>query len=340
MDKRVIFAVAGSGKTSHIINGLTENSRALIITYTDKNTLNLKERVFQKFGCIPLGIKIYTYYRFLYSFCFKPILGHDILTKGITWDLPPRFAKKTSMKYYLSKCGRLYGNRISKLLEETNSITELIERIEKYFDQMYIDEVQDFAGNDFNLICRLVKANIEQLLVGDFFQHTFDTSRDGNVNSSLHNDYAKYQEKFTKAGFELDATILSHSYRCSPVICEFVSEQIGVDIQSHRTDDTNIEFVESAERANQLFESSDIVKLFYQSSNKYIGFTENWGATKGLDCYSDVCVVLNPNTLKHYQDASLQKLPPQTKNKLYVACTRAKGNLYFVPEAMYKHHKR
>ena len=38
MDKRVILAVAGSGKSSTIIDKLDENIRALIVTYTDLNT--------------------------------------------------------------------------------------------------------------------------------------------------------------------------------------------------------------------------------------------------------------------------------------------------------------
>jgi DNA helicase-2/ATP-dependent DNA helicase PcrA len=340
MDKRVVFAVAGSGKTQLIISGLTEQSRALIITYTEKNTANLKSRVLQKFGYIPTGIRIYTYYKFLYSFCFKPILGHRIKSKGITWDnKPPKFAKQTSIKYFMDKSYRLYGNRISKLLMAEGAVPELISRIEKYFDHVYIDEVQDFAGNDFNLLSELANAEVHQLLVGDFFQHTFDTSRDGNVNVKLHDDYAKYQEKLQKSGFTVDVEHLSHSYRCSPQVCEFVTEQIGIELGSHRGDETLVYYVECKKQAKQLYENSSTVKLFYQASNRYPGFTENWGATKGEDCYEDVCIVLNPNTLKYFLDNDLSNLKAQTKNKLYVACTRAKGNLYFVSETLYKSYK-
>ncbi|MDR5857980.1 DNA helicase UvrD [Halomonas eurihalina] len=340
MDKRVIFSVAGSGKTSYIIDGLEESSRALVVTYTDKNALNLRVRVFRKFGYIPAGIKIYTYYRFLYSFCCKPILGHEIPSKGITWELPPRFAKKTSIEHYVDASRRLYGNRIAKLLDVAGVFPELIERIEKYFDYIYIDEVQDFAGNDFNLLCRLAEADVQQLLVGDFFQHTFDTSRDGNVNGNLHDDYSTYKAKFVEAGFVVDSDLLSHSYRCSPTVCAFVSENLGIDIQSHRADETEVTLIECREHANRIFNCCETVKLFYQASNRYDGFTENWGATKGQNCYEDVCVVLNPSTFKLFQESALKKLAPQTKNKLYVACTRANRHLFFVPEAMYKQHRK
>ena len=33
--------------------------------------------------------------------------------------------------------------------------------IEKYFDSIFIDEIQDFAGHDFNLLKSLAKVNCE-----------------------------------------------------------------------------------------------------------------------------------------------------------------------------------
>ena len=55
MDKRVVFAVAGSGKSSEIINRIEVDSRALVVTYTEQNTKQLKRRIIQKFGFIPEG---------------------------------------------------------------------------------------------------------------------------------------------------------------------------------------------------------------------------------------------------------------------------------------------
>lgn len=343
MDKRVVFAVAGSGKTSHIIDSLTVDSRALILTYTEKNLVNLKQRVLHKFGELPKGIKIHSYFQFLYSFCVRPLLGHKLKTKGINWQVPPTFTmrlKRDNINFYVDPNKRLYSNRIAKLLEQANVIDEVVERLEKYFDYLYVDEVQDFGGHDFNFLTQIAVANINQLLVGDFYQHTFDTSRDGNVNKTLHDDFIKYKTKFAKAGVVVDENLLSHSYRCSSSICDFVTQSLLINIFSHRQDVTNVEFVECEIHATKLFECPDTVKLFYQSSNKYKGFTENWGATKGEDCYHDVCVVFNPTTLKHYNNGNLSQLAAQTKNKLYVACTRAKNNLYFVPEKLFKKFKK
>lgn len=343
MDKRVVFAVAGSGKTSSIIDSLTADSRCLIVTYTENNTRHLKNRVIDKFGEIPVGIRIYSYFTFLYSFCFRPLCGYELKTKGINFNFPlPEYAqrsKKDTRDHYIDKSGRLYANRIAKRLIEFDVVPDLIQRIEKFYGSVFIDEVQDFAANDFNLICALAKANLEIRLVGDFFQHTFDTSRDGNTQKSLHDCFDKYCEKLKKSGFDIDLTSLSNSYRCSPSVCAFVSENLGIEILSHREDEVVVGYVDNIAEIDSIFNNDSVVKLFYQKSDSYAGNTANWGNTKGLDHFQDVCVVLNPTTLKAFDNANLDQLNPTTKNKLYVACTRAKGNLYFVSEKSLKKYQ-
>ena len=59
------------------------------------------------------------------------------------------------------------------------------------------------------------------LFVGDFYQHTFDTSRDGATNSTLFNSKAKYESRFTAKGFICDNTSLVNSWRCSKNVCQF-----------------------------------------------------------------------------------------------------------------------
>jgi DNA helicase-2/ATP-dependent DNA helicase PcrA len=340
MDKRVVLAVAGSGKTQHIIDKLEINSRALIVTYTINNTANLKKRILKKFGVIPKGVRIYTYFSFLMSFCVRPIVGNDLKIKGVSYNEPPKYAKRKTHEHYLNKWHRLYHNRIAKMMMDFDGVSDISERIEKYFDFFCVDEVQDFAANDFNLLCDLYKTNVEMLFVGDFFQHTFDTSRDGNIQSNLHKDCDKYLGKLESAGYTIDLETLSHSYRCSPTVCRFVSESIGIPIGSHRVDEVNIELVDDVEQVKRLLTNDAIVKLFFRESYKYLGWTDNWGNTKGLDDFCDICIVLNPTSLTAFARGKLGVLAPSTANKLYVACTRAKGNVYFVSQRLLDEFKR
>jgi len=98
-------------------------------------------------------------------------------------------------------------------------------------------------------------------------------------------------------------------------------------------------YFDNVDEVDSIFNDDSVVKLFYQKSDSYPGKTANWGNTKGLDHFQDVCVVLNPTTLKSFDNANLDQLNPITKNKLYVACTRAKGNLYFVSEKSLKKYQ-
>ena len=337
MDKQVIFAVAGSGKTTHIINALNLDKRFLLITYTNNNVRNLRTGILKKFGYFPDNIKLYSYYSFLYGFCYKPFLHSAMRTKGINYEQTPfKFAKKTERKYYIDNYDRLYSSRIAKLIIEQDAAKHVVERISKYFDFIFIDEIQDFAANDFNLLKEISKATLNQLYVGDFFQHTFDTGRDGNINSGLHDNFESYKLMFQQMGLNLDASTLSKSYRCSPTVCKFITDNLKINIESHRTDTTVIKLINDSDEASAIFNNPNIVKLFYKEHYKYNCFSRNWGYSKGEDKYYDVCTVINKTTMGYLQNNKLDQLAPTTKNKLYVALSRTKNNLYLIPDSLLK----
>lgn len=339
MDKRVIFAVAGSGKTTCIIDKLSLDERSIIITYTNNNLRNLRSGIVRKFGFFPKNITLLTYFTFIYSFCFRPYLSLKFKSRGICFDHNPNmYFKQSDINYFFDKSKRIYSNRIAKLIEIQGVIDSIKSRITKYYDNLFIDEVQDLAGHDFNFLKSILTTNLNILLVGDFFQHTFDTSRDGNVNNNLYDDFDRYKRFFIDNGVSIDEESLKKSYRCSPSICSFVSEKLGIQIQSNRADNTNIVIVESQGLADEIFQNNKIVKLFFNKHYLYSCFSRNWGECKGENGYSDVCVVLNKTTLSKFPH-KLAELPSSTKNKLYVACTRARGDLYFISEMLLQKNK-
>lgn len=341
MDKTVIFSVAGSGKTSKIVESLDVTGRFLLLTYTDANRDNLRRKIIDRFGYFPENIFLYTYFKFLHGFCYKPFLRSKKNTNGITFRLPdvyPKYAL-TNERRYITGSRWLYANRLAKYLEQTGTMSAVVARIEKYFDAMFIDEVQDFAGHDFNFLISICKAKISCLLVGDFYQHTYDTSRDGNVNVNLHADYDKYRKRFTAENIKVDLTTLATSRRCSKSICDFITSKIGIPMHAYSERTSIVTFTDDVEVVRSIYENPNIVKLFRQEHSKYGCFSQNWGASKGLDHYHDVCVVLHPGGMQAWNSGSFHNINVDTKNKLYVACSRARGNLTFVPETLLKQYR-
>lgn len=109
---------------------------------------------------------------------------------------------------------------------------------------------------------------------------------------------------------------------------------MGIRIGSNRADEDNttIEVVTDSVRIAEYTRNNSIVKLHYQNGSKKGYMHKNWGETKGEDKYTDVCVLLNKTTSKKMAAGKLAELAPMTKNKLYVAITRAKGNVYIFDE--------
>jgi len=341
--KKVIFAVAGSGKTTKIVEQLDETRCHLLVTYTKANRDNLRNKIVRKFGHFPSGIKLYTYFEFLYGFCYRPFLQIKKKTKGIIFGSPPEYTRtiaETNDARFISSGGYLYHNRLAKFIEQTQTLPLVIARMEKYFDVFYVDEVQDFSGHDFKFLLGIAKADLDCLFVGDFYQYTYPTSQEGNVEKNLHGNYLSYQERFRKAGIEPDTESLKVSRRCSKSVCDFIASSIGIEIDSFDDRKSEVRLEKDPSKVMAVYNDPSIVKLFYQKHDDYECYSQNWGASKGVDHYQDVCVVLSDENIKAFEKGNFGNLAQKTKNKLYVACSRARGNLIFVPDRILKPHKK
>lgn len=342
MDKEVTFAVAGSGKTRGIVNKIDPSRRSLVITYTTNTERDLSKRISDKLGGLPDNVTVWTYFSFLNRFCYKPFLQTEMRSRGISFDAPSgassRVRSGNRLRYMHGD--RIYHCRMAKLLSDKGCMPELLARVERYYDDVFVDEVQDFGGHDFNFLLELSKARARFKFVGDFYQHTFSTSHDGNVNSSLHADYGKYRQRFAKAGFHVDTTSLSASHRCGEEVCGHIAGTLGIPIKSEGTAQSEVRVVDTQAEVDRLHGDPAVVKLFREEHWLYGCNSHNWGACKGLDHYQDVCVVLNGKSWTQFKSGELSQAKPTTRNKLYVACSRARGNLFLAPEKLFKKHIR
>ena len=344
-NKRLIHAVAGSGKTTKIIESIDPQKRNLILTYTETNQNTIRAKLIDKFGYIPESTFIFGVFEFLYSFCLVPYLGKR--PKGINFDY------KTQGKIdnnSIDTTGRIIQNQLSKslmrgeLIYKKNNIpfdNSYLERIDKFFDCIYVDECQDFASDDFDWLLSLSNLNAEVSLLGDFYQKTFSTSRRGNKGKGVHSNFDNWMKVISDSGFEIDLSSLSKSYRCPKIVCDFIVEKLSIEISSQLEEkySAQITLIDSQDKIESIMTDDNVMKLFYQKSYDYDCKSQNWGDSKGSE-YDNVCVVLNPTTYKLFAADRLNELSSQTKSKFYVACTRTRGNLYFVNQSDLEKYKR
>lgn len=333
MDKRIILAVAGSGKTSHVINKLNLNTRALIITYTDANVQNLRYKAIAKFGYIPDNIQIMSYFSFATTFSYMPIFKLQNKTRGIIFpDKIPmqKGVTQDKIEYFQTKSGYLYGQRIAKLLCRDVVIDEVRNRIKKYFDYFIVDEVQDFTSHDFDLLTKLAETNINILYVGDFYQHTYPTSRDGSKRSSLFKqDYDKYLAEWgTIEGLVIDQNTLNKSYRCGAEVCDFVEKYLGISMGTHKTAPVKVKDIYANPiLTKNIVSDDDTKKLFLQKSYTYNCSSSNIGDSKGAQ-FNQTCLVLSKEMYRKLMAGDSSSISPITRSKLYVGLTRSSGDTY------------
>ena len=90
------------------------------------------------------------------------------------------YAKKADIsRYFLTSGGRLiYSDKISEFVLTLNKVSggAVLERLAQRFSTIYVDEIQDMAGWDLDLLELLLRSGIDIVLVGDHRQATFRTN--------------------------------------------------------------------------------------------------------------------------------------------------------------------
>ena len=344
-NKRLIHAVAGSGKTTTLIGKIDPTKKNLIITYTSENQNHLKRKLIDKFGRIPENTHVFGVFEFLYQFCLIPYLGRRLNGINFSYKQKNYWDNNT-----IDNSKRAIVNQLSKSLINGNIVYggksykckfDYLKRMDKFFDSVYIDECQEFTSDDFDWMMSLSQLEAEVLLVGDYYQKTFQTSSRGNKGKGTHSTYQNWKLAIEKAGFEIDEYSLMKSYRCPKTICDYITRNFNIKIEGieELSEQGTIQEIETQEEIESVMNHDGIMKLFYQKSQKYQCRSMNWGESKGTE-YEKICVVLNQSTYKHYKANTLNQLVEQTKAKLYVACTRTKGDLYFVEENNVKRYSK
>lgn len=181
------LAVAGSRKTQSIVDACSQGDptrRRLVVTYTLTGQRDLEDRLQDPCsGAIP---EVSGWYAFLLRHWIRPFL--PLLYKGrrlagLNFDGLPARNKRgiviaKGADRYLDEQSRAYRRFLSKLALDVADAAEgaVTSRLQRMYDEIYVDEVQDMTGYDLDILERLLQTTTTIRLVGDLRQSVFDTN--------------------------------------------------------------------------------------------------------------------------------------------------------------------
>jgi len=367
-DNRLVIASAGSGKTTQIVNEALSISEGnvLITTYTQANEKEIKKKIIQKKKAIPVNITIQTWFSFLIQHGVKPYQGalnevmfnEDVRGLNLVSELSgkkvnadgepilvygqPRFWGERHFKlHYFDSGWKIYSDKLTKFAIKVNGETdnEVFERICRIYSHIFIDEVQDLAGHDLEVIKLLFKSDSEVLLVGDPRQVTYLTHLERKHSKYSDGRIKEFILEKCKSLIEdgIDEESLKFSHRNNEMVCKY-SSQLYPDFPESepceccKREDTGhdgIFFV----RPDDVESYLDTFKPMQLRWSNAVATNSNYsvmnfGESKGLTF--DRVLIYPTSTMISWIEDHSKELAGETRAKFYVGLTRAKHSIAII----------
>jgi len=191
------LAVAGSRKTQSIVDACKNGpsgKRRLVLTYTLTGQRELERRLNAE--CDPKNLPdVCGWYAFLLRHWvrpFLPLLYPGRRLTGLNFEGSPAKNRlgiviASGEERYLDSTSRAYKRFLSKLAIDVAGKAQgtVINRLQRIYDEIYIDEVQDMTVYDLDILEQLLRSSSTIRLVGDIRQSVFDT----NFQDPRHKKY-------------------------------------------------------------------------------------------------------------------------------------------------------
>ena len=363
MSNKLIIAAAGSGKTTYLVNKAHEmrDKKILITTFTERNSLEIRQKFIDLYGCVDCNVDILPWISFLlkhgvrpYQSCYDPSL-HDInigfllvgsrsgVQRYLRNGRAIYWGEGDFMKFYFSPDMKIYSDKISKFICETNrrSNNAIFTRLRKIYDAVFIDEIQDMVGYDLDIIDAMLKEFDSILLVGDPRQCTYSTHNaikykkyaEGNIEGFI----SEKLDRHIVCG--VDKTSLCVSHRNFKEQCDLASSLYPQYPKSEPCRCTDCRhfipehhglFCVKTEDIDNYLESTSAVQLRWDKSVSCSPRTQcfNMGEAKGMTFNHTMLYLTRP--MIEWLKSRSSDLAFGARAKFYVALTRAKYSVAIV----------
>ena len=344
---KLIIAAAGSGKTTFLVKEALKikANNVLITTFTDANEQEIRAKFIKQNGSIPENVTVQTWFSFLLQHGVKPY--QDVLFDADINGLllvnsrsaikyknrnrfPVYYSEAEVEHHYFSPTMKIYSDKIAKFVYVVNEKTGnlIIDRIRRIYPYIFIDEVQDLAGYDLDLIHLLMETSSNLIMVGDPRQVTYHTHEEAKNSKYAEGKIEQFIcDKCTDTDVEIDKTTLKTTHRNCQYICSYANsifpdyEPCDADEKSPTGHD-GVFFVKPSDvdeylrryHPTQLRDKRNVpVNPLYD--------TYNFGESKGLT-FSRVIIYPTKPMIDWIKNNN-SHLAFESRSKLYVAVTRA-----------------
>jgi len=242
-NNKLVIAAAGSGKTTYLVDKAKsiKDENVLITTYTEANEAEIKKKFN---GRISPNITIQTWFSFLLKHGVRPyqsILEDELHNKRVGFYLtekksglryyvgkrPVYWGEDNFFKYYFTNQIKIYSDKISRFIIKCNERigNEVIDRISRIYPNIFIDEVQDLAGWELEILKMLFNSNSNILLVGDPRQVIYLTHTPQKYAKYKYGKIKEFIESECTSGIcEIDTSTFNFTHRNNKEISEFASK--------------------------------------------------------------------------------------------------------------------
>lgn len=365
-ENKLIIAAAGSGKTTSLVkNALSLTEHILITTFTNENEQEIRNKFVILNGCVPANVTIQTWFSFLLQHGVKPyqasynndlsdfhVSGVNLVNEqsGLKYiirkgakEIPVYYKEEDNfLKYYFDENNRIFTDKLARFVCRSNEVSngKVIQRIAAIFPFIFIDEIQDLAGYDLEIIKMLFQSTSSIICVGDPRQATYYTHWEKKYDKYKNGKIQQFVEiECKKLNVIIDTASLSNSHRNNKAICDF-SSSLYSDMPASKPCNCNTcHPIEINHQGVFLIDNDDIdayIQTFNpiqlrQSKGKAVSKASpccNFGNSKGKTF--DRVLIYPTGPIKAWLKDRSQILKETTKAKLYVAITRARYSVAFV----------
>ena len=335
-DNVVIVAAAGAGKTTRIVTRGIENSseRVLITTYTNENADQIRSLLITHARRIPENVTVIPWFTFLLQHGVRPYqnqLTAAPRARSIRFQSGGSIYHKKEK--WFTKERDIYSNKLAEFAVECNKIGggKVIRRLERIFDTILVDEVQDLAGYDLDFLEMLFDSSINVMLVGDPRQATFTTNYAGRNRKFRRAGITKwFDEMRSKKKAKMDTDTCSH--RCNQEICDFADSiypkfEKTVSANGERTGHDGIFRIPSSDVKDYLEQYDPVILRFDKRTDTHGLSARNIGLSKGRTFARVLIFPTKP--MKAFLDSGNPEKAGD-RSRLYIAVTRACFSVAFV----------